>query len=173
MGTSAKQIATRSDVNNKRVNAFITSTRCPTKAEIEKVEFLKVNNRTGSISLSPLESYNIGLNNDITMETDNPIHNQSDYITSNNVFINNNAVYTSIYSLVGSSSSSQSTLSFNGGFPSSSTDVEKYALYYFSAANLPIGKTCSLVVNSTIKIIQNDSLSSAAGAIEIIANTIN
>lgn len=173
MGTNAKQIATRSDVDNKRVNAFITSTRCPTKADIEKVEFLEVNNRTGSMSLSPLETSNIGWNNDIEIEVNAPGgSNWSNYITNNNIFISNNAVYTSIYASAGRSGSEISNLEFRGSWPSSSADAKKYALYYFSATNLPVGKNCSLVTNSTIKIIQNDSITSAGGAVETYANNM-
>lgn len=173
MGTNVRQIATQTDVNNKRINAFSEGTRCPTKEEIEKVEFLQVTNRTASVSLSPLESYNIGINNDIQMEITDPwMNSQSNYINNTNVFISNKAVYANIYAPVANNSSSQATLSFIGRWPSS-TEVGKYAIYYFSATNLPIGRNCSLITNSTIKIIQNDNISSAAGAVEIYASSVS
>lgn len=53
MGKNSRQIATKSDVNSKRINSFASDLySCPTKGEIEDVEFLTVTNRTSTESLS-------------------------------------------------------------------------------------------------------------------------
>lgn len=52
MGTAANQIATRTNVNAKRINAFTASTKCVTKAEVQSVEFLTVSDRKTSTTIS-------------------------------------------------------------------------------------------------------------------------
>lgn len=52
MGQNSRQIVTWNDVNNKRINSFSSSKHCPTKGEIEDVEFLTVTNRTSTESAS-------------------------------------------------------------------------------------------------------------------------
>lgn len=53
MGKNSRQIATRTDVNSKRINSFtLDSYKCPTKGEIEDVEFLTVTDRFSTESPS-------------------------------------------------------------------------------------------------------------------------
>lgn len=52
MGKNSRQIVTRADVNSKRINSFPSDTHCPTKGEIEDIEFLTVTDRVSTESLS-------------------------------------------------------------------------------------------------------------------------
>lgn len=144
MGTNAKQIATQTDVNNKRINAFSEGTRCPTKEEIEKVEFLEVNDRTSSTnaSFNAINSY-FGWNDDIYMSVTNGSSSASDMITDSDCYYSGGAISCISNNYISPNTSSLTTVECGGTWPSTAAQA-KYCAISKRTFTVPIGQYINL-----------------------------
>lgn len=169
MGTANKQIATRTNVNSKRLGAFVTGTnggtymkKCVTKKAVTEIEYLSVNNRNATISVGPTSvNSDFGNTNSVNMY----VYQGSQYtssVRSDNLTISSNDLYCLKYAYTYNSSSTIANVSYSASWPGTASDAKYYALYK-RTVTVPTNTAVTLSINLTAFYAQSDALSGSGG----------
>ena len=151
MGTANTQIATHSNVVNKRIHngfsasAATTATKCVTKERLQKVEFLEAKDRTTTSNMYYDINSNLGNYFPATMKINNTT---TSYILSSNIY---KTTYTYNYTTVAQCAIRHTTslgaystvnVQYASGFPENdSDDPSKYALFVKQLTGVTQGLT--------------------------------
>ena len=153
MGTANTQIATHSNVVNKRIhNGFsasysTTATKCVIKSNLEDVEFLEAKNRmtTNNIYYGTNGSFGSGaysssltVNNTASNTTNQPITYSNVYLTTATYDYSTTA-YCSVRTPYTINAYSTVTIGFNSAWPSTNEDPAKYAIFYKQLTGINTG----------------------------------
>lgn len=169
MGTANKQIATRANVNSKRLGAFVTSTtaatymkKCVTKKAVTDIQYLNVNNRNTTVSVGPT-SVNSDFGNDGS--TNMYVYQSSQYtssVRSDNLTISGNELYCLKYGYTYSSSSTIANVAYSASWPGTSSEAKYHALYK-RTVTVPTNSNITLSINLTAYYAQSDAQSGMGG----------
>lgn len=179
MGTANKQIATRTNVNSKRLGAFVTSTtaatymkKCVTKKAVTDIQYLQVNNRENTTTLYPTGKNSTfgGSSPQVSMSIQqNSTYNTS--LSSSNIVVD--TYYHKIWCLMQANvydSSNHVSLSYSANWPT--TANAKYYALYKRTLTVPTNQLLTLNLQCSIMGAVSDSDSSYAGANNIYASSV-
>lgn len=152
MGTANKQIATHSNVVNKRINPgysasySTTATKCVTKDRVTKVEFLEAKDRTRTTNpyYDTPSNFGSGTRNNMTIinagyTTNQPISSSNIYNTTAS-YQYASLAYCMIRPTTSISAYSSVTVTLTGAWPSSSAeDPAYYSMFYKQLTGISTG----------------------------------
>lgn len=180
MGTANKQIATRANVNSKRLGAFVTSTtaatymkKCVTKKAVTDIQYLRVNNREATTTLYPTgKNGNFGGS---SPQASMSIRQSSTYntnLSSSNITVDSisHNIWCLMYANVSYNSSTYVNLSYSANWPM--TANAKYYALYKRTLTVPTNQLLTLSLQCSIKGAVADSGSGISGANSYYANSI-
>lgn len=180
MGIANKQIATRANVNSKRLGAFVTSTnggtymkKCVTKKAVTDIQYLQVNDRETTTTVYPTEKNSTfgGSSPQVSMSIrQNGTYNTS--LSSSNITVDTyyHKIWCLMYGYVSASSSNYVSLSYSANWPT--TANAKYYALYKRTLTVPTNQLLTLNLQCSIMGAVSDSASGYAGANNFYASSV-
>lgn len=179
MGTANKQIATRANVNSKRLGAFVTASsggtymkKCATKKAVTDIEYLQVNNRETTTAVDPTgKNYTFG---GATPQVSMSIRQSSTYnttLSSSNIVVDTYShdiwclMQANVYA-----SSTYVSLNYSANWPTIAN--AKYYALYKRTLTVPTNQLLTLSLQCSIMGAISDSASSFARANKFYASSV-
>lgn len=180
MGTANKQIATRANVNSKRLGAFVTSTtaatymkKCVTKKAVTDIQYLQVNNRETTTTVNPIEKNSTfgGSSPRVSMNIQQS-STYNVYLSSSNITVDSisHNIWCLMYANVRHNSSTYVNLSYSANWPM--TANAKYYALYKRTLTVPTNQLLTLKLQCSIKGAVSDSDSGIAGVNSFYTNHV-